>query len=91
MEEFRALSFEEISCDIHCVTKWSKLGTKFGGVSVDALLDEAEPKGRYAMAFCHEGYTTARRPDRRQGTGGDASRGRAAHPGARWAGTPSSS
>jgi DMSO/TMAO reductase YedYZ molybdopterin-dependent catalytic subunit len=58
MEEFRALPFEEIPCDIHCVTKWSKLGTNFGGVSVDVLLDGAEPKGRYVMAFCHEGYTT---------------------------------
>jgi DMSO/TMAO reductase YedYZ molybdopterin-dependent catalytic subunit len=57
-EEFRALPFEEIPCDIHCVTKWSKLGTSFGGVSVDALLQGAEPKGRYVMAFCHEGYTT---------------------------------
>ena len=57
-EEFHELPFEEIPCDIHCVTKWSKLGTSFGGVSVDVLLDEAEPKGRYVMAFCHEGYTT---------------------------------
>jgi DMSO/TMAO reductase YedYZ molybdopterin-dependent catalytic subunit len=58
MEQFRALPFEEIPCDIHCVTKWSKLGTSFGGVSIDLLLDEAEPKGRHVMAFCHEGYTT---------------------------------
>ena len=58
MDEFRALPFEEIPCDIHCVTKWSKLGTSFGGVSVDALLDQAQPWGRHVMAFCHEGYTT---------------------------------
>jgi len=56
--EFRALPFEEIPCDIHCVTKWSKLGTSFGGVSLDVLLAEAEPQGAYAMAFCFEGYTT---------------------------------
>ena len=35
-----------IPCDIHCVTKWSKLGTSFGGVSVDMLLEEAEPLRR---------------------------------------------
>ena len=58
MEGFRALPFEEVPCDIHCVTKWSKLGTSFGGVSVDVLLNEAEPQGRYVMAFCNEGYTT---------------------------------
>jgi DMSO/TMAO reductase YedYZ molybdopterin-dependent catalytic subunit len=63
MEEFRALPFEEIPCDIHCVTKWSKLGTSFGGVSVDALLDEVAPWGQYVMVFCHEGYTTNLRLD----------------------------
>ncbi len=29
------LPSETVPCDIHCVTKWSKLGTSFGGVSVD--------------------------------------------------------
>jgi DMSO/TMAO reductase YedYZ molybdopterin-dependent catalytic subunit len=57
-DEFRALPFEEVPCDIHCVTKWSKLGTSFGGVSVDALLEEAEPLGAYATAYSHGGYTT---------------------------------
>ena len=33
-EEFRQLPSEEITTDIHCVTKWSKLGTKWEGVSV---------------------------------------------------------
>jgi DMSO/TMAO reductase YedYZ molybdopterin-dependent catalytic subunit len=57
-EEFRALPFETVPCDIHCVTTWSKLGTNFGGVSVDALLEEAEPLGAYAMARSYGGYTT---------------------------------
>jgi DMSO/TMAO reductase YedYZ molybdopterin-dependent catalytic subunit len=57
-EQFRALPFEEVPCDIHCVTKWSKLGTSFGGVSVDTLLDEAEPLGAYATAYSYGGYTT---------------------------------
>jgi DMSO/TMAO reductase YedYZ molybdopterin-dependent catalytic subunit len=57
-EEFRALPFEEVPCDIHCVTKWSKLGTSFGGVSVDALLEQAEPLGAYVTAWSHGGYTT---------------------------------
>ena len=46
-DEFRALPFETVPCDIHCVTKWSKLGTSFGGVSVDALLEAVEPLGAY--------------------------------------------
>jgi DMSO/TMAO reductase YedYZ molybdopterin-dependent catalytic subunit len=56
--EFRELPFETVPCDIHCVTKWSKLGTSFGGVSVDVLLEAAEPLGAYAMAYSHGGYTT---------------------------------
>ena len=56
--EFRELPFEEVPCDIHCVTKWSKLGTTFRGVSLDVLLDGAEPLGAYAMAYSYGGYTT---------------------------------
>jgi DMSO/TMAO reductase YedYZ molybdopterin-dependent catalytic subunit len=56
--EFRALPFENIPCDIHCVTKWSKLGTSFGGVSVDVLLADVDAKGDYAMAYSYGGYTT---------------------------------
>ena len=57
-DDFHRLAFEEVPCDIHCVTKWSKLGTSFRGVPVDALLAEAEPQGDYAMAFSFGGYTT---------------------------------
>jgi DMSO/TMAO reductase YedYZ molybdopterin-dependent catalytic subunit len=52
------LPFEEVPCDIHCVTKWSKLGTSFGGVSLDVLLAEAGPAGTHAMAYSYGGYTT---------------------------------
>jgi len=37
-EEFRALPTEEITADIHCVTKWSKLDTAWQGVRVDTLM-----------------------------------------------------
>ena len=57
-DEFHALPFENVPCDIHCVTKWSKLGTSFGGVSVDTLLGNADPRGAYAMAYSYGGYTT---------------------------------
>jgi DMSO/TMAO reductase YedYZ molybdopterin-dependent catalytic subunit len=40
------------------VTKWSKLGTSFGGVSIDTLMEGTEPQGAYAMAFSYRGYTT---------------------------------
>jgi DMSO/TMAO reductase YedYZ molybdopterin-dependent catalytic subunit len=57
-DQFNALEFEDVPCDIHCVTKWSKLGTSFRGVSVDKLLPDADPKGAYAMAYAFGGYTT---------------------------------
>jgi DMSO/TMAO reductase YedYZ molybdopterin-dependent catalytic subunit len=57
-QEFAQLPFETVPCDIHCVTKWSKLGTSFGGVSVDTLLEAADPMGAYAMAWSYGGYTT---------------------------------
>lgn len=57
-EEFNRLPAEEVPCDIHCVTKWSKLGTSFRGVSLDTLFEAAEPLDAYAMAYSHGGYTT---------------------------------
>jgi DMSO/TMAO reductase YedYZ molybdopterin-dependent catalytic subunit len=57
-EQFRQLPFETRPFDIHCVTKWSKLGASFGGVSLDALLPQAEPLGAYTIAWSYGGYTT---------------------------------
>jgi DMSO/TMAO reductase YedYZ molybdopterin-dependent catalytic subunit len=57
-DEFAALPFETVPCDIHCVTKWSKLGTSFGGVSLDTLLPAAQPRGSHAMVRSYGGYTT---------------------------------
>ncbi len=57
-EEFAELPFETVPCDIHCVTKWSKLGTSFGGVSLDTLLEGVEPRGQHVMASSYGGYTT---------------------------------
>jgi DMSO/TMAO reductase YedYZ molybdopterin-dependent catalytic subunit len=57
-KEFQELPFETVPCDIHCVTKWSKLGTTFGGVSVDVLLEGVDPHGAFAMAYSYGGYTT---------------------------------
>jgi DMSO/TMAO reductase YedYZ molybdopterin-dependent catalytic subunit len=56
--ELRALPAEDITVDIHCVTKWSKLGTRWTGVSVDALLEGVESSAEFVVAFCDGGYTT---------------------------------
>ncbi len=57
-EELRALPSEEITRDIHCVTKWSKLDTAWRGVSVDTLLDGIETSAEYVVEYSDGGYTT---------------------------------
>jgi DMSO/TMAO reductase YedYZ molybdopterin-dependent catalytic subunit len=57
-DEFAQLPAENVPCDIHCVTKWSKLGTSFRGVSVDLLLEVARPAGAFSTAYSYGGYTT---------------------------------
>ncbi len=59
-DEFQKLPQEEFLVDIHCVTKWSKLDTRWTGVSVDTLLEavETDPRAHYVTAFTIEGYTT---------------------------------
>jgi DMSO/TMAO reductase YedYZ molybdopterin-dependent catalytic subunit len=57
-ETFHELAFETVPCDIHCVTKWSKLETSFRGVSLDTLLEDVDVQGGYAMAHSYGGYTT---------------------------------
>ena len=57
-DEFRALPSEEITKDIHCVTKWSKLDTNWEGVSVDTLLEGIDTAAEHVVAFCDGGYTT---------------------------------
>jgi DMSO/TMAO reductase YedYZ molybdopterin-dependent catalytic subunit len=57
-EEFRALPSEEVTRDIHCVTKWTKLDTVWEGVSVDTLLDGIETSAEHVVQFGDGGYTT---------------------------------
>ena len=57
-EEFSALPREDITCDIHCVTKWTKLDTVWRGVSVDTLLDGVDTAAGHVVQFSDGGYTT---------------------------------
>jgi DMSO/TMAO reductase YedYZ molybdopterin-dependent catalytic subunit len=57
-EEFLALPADEVTVDIHCVTKWSKLDTTWKGVSLDTLLAEVSSPAVYLTAYCDGGYTT---------------------------------
>ena len=55
---FRTLPAEDITVDLHCVTKWSKLGTHWRGVPVEALLDGVDTAADYVLARSYGGYTT---------------------------------
>jgi len=62
---FQELPTQEFVVDIHCVTKWSKLDTRWEGVMIDTLLERAgldpsDPsvQGQFGVAYCDGGYTT---------------------------------
>src|ERR1700710_2279299 len=57
-EELNALPQETFTVDIHCVTKWSKLGTTWTGVSVDTLLADVGTGAEYVSVHADGGYTT---------------------------------
>ncbi|MDT7782362.1 MAG: hypothetical protein QOF58_781 [Pseudonocardiales bacterium] len=52
------LPAEKITTDIHCVTKWSKLRTRWKGVSLDVLLEDVETAADFALVHSYGGYTT---------------------------------
>jgi DMSO/TMAO reductase YedYZ molybdopterin-dependent catalytic subunit len=59
--QFQDLPQTNITADIHCVTKWSKIDTMWQGVTFDDLLRAAglrAPPAPYLMAHCDGGYTT---------------------------------
>jgi DMSO/TMAO reductase YedYZ molybdopterin-dependent catalytic subunit len=56
--ELMALPAEDITRDIHCVTKWSKLDTSWRGVSVDTLFADVATDGAFVTAWSDGGYTT---------------------------------
>ncbi|MFI6818663.1 sulfite oxidase-like oxidoreductase [Nonomuraea sp. NPDC050328] len=56
--ELMALPYETPTVDIHCVTSWSKLGTRWRGVSLDVLFEQVETSAEYALVYSYGGYTT---------------------------------
>ncbi|HEY3506548.1 MAG TPA: sulfite oxidase-like oxidoreductase [Actinocatenispora sp.] len=56
--ELTALPAETVTVDLHCVTKWSKLGTTWRGVSLDTLLADVETAADFVVAESYGGYTT---------------------------------
>jgi len=56
--DLQGLPSESVTVDIHCVTSWSKLDTRWEGVSLDVLLADVETEATHVMAFCDGGYET---------------------------------
>jgi DMSO/TMAO reductase YedYZ molybdopterin-dependent catalytic subunit len=59
--ELLELPQTEITCDIHCVTSWSKLGMHWTGVSFSLLAGLVRPKPsvRFVVMECEQGFTTS--------------------------------
>jgi DMSO/TMAO reductase YedYZ molybdopterin-dependent catalytic subunit len=57
-QQLMSLPQADVTADIHCVTKWSKLDTHWRGVSLDTLLDGIQTNAGYVMARSYGGYTT---------------------------------
>ena len=58
--ELLALPAQDFTEDISCVTTWTKLDTKWRGVTIDTLLEQVDldPSARALVAECYGGYTT---------------------------------
>ena len=57
-KSFRDLLAETFTVDLHCVTRWSKFGTTWEGVSLDALLADIKTNASHALVHSYGGYTT---------------------------------
>jgi len=59
-DEFQKLPTVKLTCDIHCVTRWSKFDTVWEGVRFSDFvkLFGVKPSARYVIAHCENGFTT---------------------------------
>ncbi|MBA3496634.1 MAG: sulfite oxidase-like oxidoreductase [Gemmatimonadales bacterium] len=59
-DELLALPLRETTCDIHCVTRWSRYDNVFEGIPVRAILERAgvRPEAAYVLVHAEEAYTT---------------------------------
>jgi len=57
-KSFRELPTQTVTVDVHCVTRWSKLGTSWEGVSLDTMLTDVKTDASHAMARSYGDYTT---------------------------------
>jgi DMSO/TMAO reductase YedYZ molybdopterin-dependent catalytic subunit len=58
-DEFKQMPRKSVHCDIHCVTRWSRLDMDFTGVPIQHILERAQlkPSAKFVLAHCEQGYT----------------------------------
>jgi DMSO/TMAO reductase YedYZ molybdopterin-dependent catalytic subunit len=63
-EEFRALPRVKVFADMHCVTRWSRLGNLWEGVSTAEIASRARilPRARYVLVHAYDGGWTTNMP-----------------------------
>lgn len=59
-EEFLRLPRVEITSDVHCVTRWSRLDNRWEGVAIREIMTRVRPKPEAVAVMVHAegGYTT---------------------------------
>jgi len=64
LAEFRTLPRAKVFADFHCVTRWSRLGNLWEGVSTRLLLDRAgvRPEARFVVCHGYDGGWTTNLP-----------------------------
>ncbi|MBB3113522.1 DMSO/TMAO reductase YedYZ molybdopterin-dependent catalytic subunit [Paenibacillus phyllosphaerae] len=60
MDELQAMPMTTISCDIHCVTRWSKFDTKWEGIRFRDFYNllKVKPDAKYVMLHADNDYET---------------------------------
>ena len=56
-----SLPQRDVSVDIHCVTSWTKLGTRWRGVPFRAIAERVRPTAgaHFVVMQCEQGFTTS--------------------------------
>jgi DMSO/TMAO reductase YedYZ molybdopterin-dependent catalytic subunit len=59
-DEFQALPRVKVFADMHCVTRWSRLGNLWEGVATHTVMERAGvlPEARFVLVRAEEGWTT---------------------------------
>ncbi|MDV7341453.1 sulfite oxidase-like oxidoreductase [Terasakiella sp. A23] len=58
--EFQGLKRNQVQCDIHCVTNWSRFDNLFEGVSTQTIANHVKPtsEAKFVLLRSYDGYST---------------------------------